>query len=84
MALKKPTYQVVVHNDDENSFDYVIQVFQSVLGQEMTQAANCANMVHHKGSYVVKTVKDKEIAETFEELLLDHGLNVEIRTFSKK
>jgi len=84
MAIKKPTYQIIVHNDSENTFQHVVEVFQSVLGYEMSQAANCANIVHHKGKYAVKTVKDKENAEAFLELLLDYGLDAEIETFSKK
>ena len=84
MAVKKPTYQIVVHNDDENSFDYVTDVFQSILGHEMTQAANCASAVHIRGKYVVKTTKDIEVAQTTVELLLDHGLNAEMSTFLKK
>ena len=84
MAIKKPTYEIIVHNDSENSFEYVIEVFQSILGHEMTQAANCANIIHAKGKYVVRTTKDLEIAQTMVELLLDYGLNAEMSTFSKK
>ena len=84
MAIKKPTYEVIVHNDNENSFEYVIEVFQSILGHEMTQAANCANIIDAKGKCVVRTTKDLEIAQTMVELLLDYGLNAEMSTFSKK
>jgi len=84
MAIKKPTYEVVVYNDDENSFEYVVEVFQSIVGHEMTQAANCANIIHNKGKCTVRTTKDIEIAQTMVELLVDHGLNAEMSTFLKK
>ena len=84
MALKHPKYQIVVHNDNENSFDYVVDMFMTILGHEKTQAANCAMIIHHKGKCVVKSMNDKEIAESTVELLLDHGLDAELLNLSKK
>jgi len=59
------------------SFSYVVECFQSILGHEATQAANCANVIHEKGKYAVKTFSDKEIADLTADLLSDCGFFVE-------
>jgi ATP-dependent Clp protease adapter protein ClpS len=41
-------------------------------------------VIHHKGKCVVKSMNDKETAETTVELLLDHGLDAELLNLSKK
>ena len=59
---KPKRYQVIVYNNDEMSFDYVIDTFQMVLGYDITQASNCANMIHNRGEYVVKSYSEMEQA----------------------
>ena len=69
--------EIVLHNDDVNTFDHVIETLIWVCKHDAIQAEQCALLVHYKGKCTVKT-------GTLEELkpqctaLLDAGLSAEI------
>ncbi|EKT3965029.1 ATP-dependent Clp protease adaptor ClpS [Flavobacterium psychrophilum] len=69
--------EIVLFNDDVNTFDHVINTLIRVCHHEELQAEQCALLVHYKGKCVVKT-------GTFDELkpqcssLLEAGLSAEI------
>lgn len=69
--------QLVLFNDDVNSFDHVINMLVKYCKHEPMQAEQCAYIVHYSGKCDVKN-------GTFEELepictaLLDSGLSAEI------
>jgi ATP-dependent Clp protease adaptor protein ClpS len=69
--------EIVLHNDDVNTFDHVIETLIRVCKHDAIQAEQCALLVHYKGKCSVKT-------GTLEELkpqctaLLDAGLSAEI------
>ena len=69
--------EIVLHNDDVNTFDHVIETLIRVCKHDAIQAEQCALLVHYKGKCTVKT-------GTLEELkpqctaLLDAGLSAEI------
>lgn len=75
---KSERYQIVVFNSDEMSFTYVIDAFQSVLGYEHTQAANCANLIHTRGEYVVKSYAELSYAEAAFEMLCEFGFRCDV------
>lgn len=68
---------IVLWNDDVNTFDHVILCLMKYCGHEMTQAEQCALIVHNNGKCTVKS-------GTFEELepvctaLLEKGLSATI------
>ncbi len=70
--------QIVLFNDDVNTFDWVIQCLVEVCDHTPEQAEQCAYFVHYKGKYAVKH-------GTYEELLpranalAERGLTVEIQ-----
>jgi len=49
------TYNIIVWNDDINTFDWVIETLVEICGHTKEQAEQCALFVHHKGKYAVKT-----------------------------
>ena len=69
--------EIVLFNDDVNTFDHVIETLIRVCNHDELQAEQCALLVHYKGKCVVKT-------GTFDELkpqcssLLEAGLSAEI------
>lgn len=69
--------EIVLFNDDVNTFDHVIDTLIRVCRHTAEQAEQCAIIVHYKGKCTVKT-------GTFEELkpqctqLLEAGLSAEI------
>ncbi len=70
-------YQIVLFNDDVNTFDHVIEVLMSVCQHDALQAEQCALLVHYKGKCSVKTGTYKDL-EPRCTALLDAGLSAEI------
>jgi len=46
--------QLIVWNDEVNSFDWVIQTLIEVCSHSLEQAEQCAMIIHTKGRYAVK------------------------------
>jgi ATP-dependent Clp protease adaptor protein ClpS len=46
--------QLVVWNDEVNSFDWVITTLIEICGHSAEQAEQCAMIIHTKGKYAVK------------------------------
>lgn len=46
--------QLIIWNDDVNSFDWVIETLKTVCGHTTEQAEQCAMIIHTKGKYAVK------------------------------
>lgn len=71
-------YEVVVFNDEVNTFDYVIQLLIDVCDHDPLQAEQCTLLIHYKGKCAVKTGAYDEL-EPICSLLLDGGLTAEIQ-----
>jgi ATP-dependent Clp protease adaptor protein ClpS len=72
--LSKP-YRLILHNDDFNSFDWVITCLIKVCKHEYEQASQCAHLVHFKGKCDVK-YGDLETISEMKEKLKNAGLSV--------
>jgi ATP-dependent Clp protease adaptor protein ClpS len=46
--------QLIIWNDDVNSFDWVIQTLIEICSHTLEQAEQCAMIIHTKGKYSVK------------------------------
>jgi ATP-dependent Clp protease adaptor protein ClpS len=47
--------QLIVWNDEVNTFDWVIETLIKVCGHANEQAEQCAMFIHTKGKYAVKS-----------------------------
>ena len=56
LVLDKPAsnHQLLVWNDDVNTFEWVIHALIDICGHSQEQAEQCALLIHHKGKYAVK------------------------------
>ena len=72
--LSKP-YRLDLHNDDFNTFDYVINCLMKFCGHEFEQANQCAHIVHFKGKCDVK-YGDYDTISVMKEKLQNAGLSV--------
>lgn len=45
---------LVIHNDDHNTFDFVIECLIEVCDHDVIQAEQCTNIIHYKGKCDVK------------------------------
>ncbi len=69
--------EIVLFNDDVNTFDHVIETLIRVCDHAPEQAEQCALIVHYNGKCTVKTGDYKEL-EPRCTLLLHAGLSAEI------
>ena len=73
-----PIREIILHNDDVNTFEHVIDCLMEICGHESVQAEQCAHIVHYNGKCSVKR-------GTFDQLeprctaLLDRGLSADIQ-----
>jgi ATP-dependent Clp protease adaptor protein ClpS len=74
----KKENQIILFNDDVNTFDHVIDVLMYACDHVPEQAEQCAIIVHHKGKCTVKT-GDFEDLKPRCSMLLEAGLSAEIQ-----
>lgn len=69
--------EIVLFNDDVNTFDHVIDTLIDVCSHTSEQAEQCALLVHYKGKCTVKTGSFEELKPQCSQLL-QAGLSAEI------
>lgn len=69
--------RLVVHNDDVNTFDWVIQSLIEICNHSLHQAEQCAYIIHHKGKYAVREGNRRTLSPMREQLV-DRGINATI------
>jgi len=69
--------EIVLYNDDVNTFDHVIDTLIAVCNHTSEQAEQCALLVHYKGKCTVKTGAYDELKPQCTQLL-QAGLSAEI------
>ena len=54
-------HEIVLFNDDVNTFDFVIESLINVCEHTLEQAEQCSILVHYKGKCTVKTGEYKDL-----------------------
>ena len=49
----QPPYAVIVFNDNEHTFQYVVETFTKVFGYPMEKSYILASQIHHQGKGIV-------------------------------
>jgi len=73
------TSQIVVFNDDYNTFDWVIQCFMEVCDHTHEQAEQLSILVHFKGKASVKS-GSMTFLKPMKDALVERGLSAVIET----
>ncbi|PCH52482.1 MAG: hypothetical protein COC22_03990 [Flavobacteriaceae bacterium] len=78
-VLEKETNlnEIVLFNDDVNTFDHVIDALIDICDHTLEQAEQCAILVHYKGKCTVKTGEYNDLKPRCI-MLLSKGLSAEI------
>lgn len=71
--------ELVVYNDDFNTFEWVIECFMEVLSHTSEQAEQLSLMIHYNGKATVKTAAFS-VLRPFKDALVDRGLSAVIET----
>jgi ATP-dependent Clp protease adaptor protein ClpS len=70
-------FNLIVWNDNVNTFDWVIETLIEVCGHTEEQAEQCAYIIHFQGKYAVKQ-GDYETLNPMREAIIDRGINATI------
>lgn len=76
-TLEQHLNEIVLYNDDVNTFDYVIDTLIYACDHTPEQAEQCSILVHYKGKCTVKTGEFEELKPRCT-MLLEAGLSAEI------
>ena len=67
-------FQIIVWNDDVNTFEWVIETLIQVCGHTHEQAEQCAYIIHHSGKYAVKNGSYDDLRPMCD-AILDRGIS---------
>jgi ATP-dependent Clp protease adaptor protein ClpS len=68
---------LVLHNDDVNSFEFVMETLEEICNHTLTQAEQCAMITHYKGKCEILNGELSELKAIKQELV-SRGLSVTI------
>ena len=75
--LEPREHEIILYNDDVNTFDHVIECLVKICEHTYIQAEQCAYIVHYSGKCVVKTGLLEELVPKCK-ALLEAGLSAEV------
>jgi len=70
---------LILHNDEVNTFDFVIDNLVEICEHDLIQAEQCALITHHKGKCEIKK-GEKSVLTSMKDLLIERGLSVTIES----
>ena len=76
--VPEPLWHVILLNDEEHTYDYVIEMLHSIFGHSVEQAFKMAKQVDENGRVIVATVH-KELAELRQEQIHEYGPDPRIK-----
>jgi ATP-dependent Clp protease adaptor protein ClpS len=68
---------LIVYNDDVNTFEHVINTLIKVCGHTAEQAEQCTYLIHYKGKCTVKIGNFEELTP-MRQSICDKGISAEI------
>lgn len=76
-VLTESHHNLIVWNDDVNTFDHVIESLIDICDHSQEQAEQCAMFIHYKGKYGVKK-GSFDLLRPQAEALIDRGIQATI------
>jgi len=70
-------HEIIVYNDDINTFDHVIDTLIDTCDHNPNQAEQCTLIIHYNGKCAVKTGEYKDLKPRCSKIL-EAGINAEI------
>ena len=69
--------KIIIHNDNVNTFDWVIDTLMEVCRHSFEQAEQCALIIHNRGKYAVKRGSYKTL-KPMKEAIVERGIDATI------
>jgi len=76
-ATSTELYRLILHNDDHNTFEWVIKTLVDVCKHSSEQAEQCSYIIHSKGKYAVKSGSFKTL-KPMKDAITERGINATI------
>ena len=77
ITIEQKEKNLVVYNDDVNTFEFVIKTLIKVCEHDLIQAEQCTHIIHYKGRCSVKVGSEKKLVPVCTRLL-NMGLTAQI------
>lgn len=77
MVLDTDVHDLVVYNDDVNTFEHVIQTLMEVCDHSPEQAEQCTLIIHFKGKCTVKS-GDWDTLASMRNSICKRGISAEV------
>ncbi|HMV14990.1 MAG: ATP-dependent Clp protease adaptor ClpS [Chitinophagales bacterium] len=77
--LLEYSHQLIVYNDDVNTFDWVIESLMAICKHTHEQATQCALFIHFRGKYAVQH-GDELTLIPMKDALLDRGISAAVES----
>lgn len=77
LRTEKKLNELVIYNDDFNTFEHVINTLIQVCGHDVLQAEQCTLIIHYNGKCSVKKGEYKELRPLCENIL-ERGITAKI------
>lgn len=71
------TCNLIVWNDDINTFEWVIETLMEVCGHTHEQAEQCSYFIHYKGKYAVKNGSYEDLKPQCD-AITERGINATV------
>lgn len=77
LLVIEDVYDLIVYNDDINTFQHVIETLVEICGHVPTQAEQCAMLIHYKGKCGVRRGGFDEMSK-MRSGICDRGISAEV------
>lgn len=77
LTLTEEPCQLIVWNDEVNTFEWVIETLMTVCGHSHEQAEQCAYIIHYQGKYAVKNGNYDDLKPVCD-AITERGINATI------
>ena len=82
MTSHEEPRNLIVWNDEVNTFEWVIDTLMEVCGHNYEQAEQCSYIIHFKGKYAVKQGSYEELKPQCD-AITDRGINATIEVIAE-
>ena len=72
-------FTLIIHNDEVNTFEWVIQCLVEICKHTLEQAEQCSLIIHFKGKYGVKSGSKQQL-QPMRNSLVERGLSVTLES----
>ncbi len=81
LTMHEDPCNLIVWNDEVNTFEWVIETLMEVCGHSREQAEQCAYIIHYQGKYAVKNGSYEELKPPCD-AITERGINATIEIVS--